>query len=266
MTQFWQAWLFLLLGVTPLWAQSEMDVLPDSAANPPFPVGETLLYEAKFGLFKVGKGMMYVAGIDTVRGVPSLHVLFVLRGGPVFYKLDDRMDSWIGIPDFNSRRFVQDFHEGGSYRHTEWDIYPDSGYYRQDGIDSTMVTSDSPLDDYAFFYFARTLDLAVGETYEFNRYFRPDRNPVVLKVLEKDTLDLPAGTFPTIVVHPIIQGRGILAESREARMWISDDDRRLMVQLRVKFSSFAITLRLTDITEEPPANMLSVNAGGSKKN
>lgn len=264
MTRLQLALLAISLGCTPLTAQSSEAITSGSGTVAGlFPVGETLLYEAKFGPFKVGDGMMHVAGIDTVRGVPSLHVLFVLRGGPIFYRLDDRMDSWIGIPDFSSRRFVQDFHEGGSYRHTEWDIYPDSGYYRQVGIDSVMATSDLPLDDYAFFYFMRTVDLEVGETYEFNRYFRPDRNPVILKVLEKDTLDLPAGTFPTIVVHPIIQGRGILAESKEARMWISDDERHIMVQLRVKFSSFAITLRLTDIVEEPPADMLKVSTGGS---
>jgi hypothetical protein len=174
----------------------------------------------------------------------------------MIYRLHDRMDSWIGIADFASRRFIQDFHEGGSYRRNVWDIYPDSGYYIEEGVDSIKETSADPLDDFAFFYFVRTVDLEVGQRYEYERYFRPDRNPVVLEVLERDTLDLPAGRFPSIVVHPIIQGRGILAEGKEARMWISDDDRRLVVQLKVKFSFATITLRLKDIVDEPPEEML----------
>lgn len=241
-------------GVAPVGAQSDSPAFSDSALG--FEIGETLLYEAKFGFITLGSGMMNVAGIDTVRGEPTLHTIFVLRGGGMIYRLHDRMDSWIGVNDFASRRFIQDFHEGGSYNRNVWDIYPDSGYYIQEGVDSIIATSPNPLDDFAFFYFVRTVDLEVGQRYEYNCYFRPDRNPVVLEVLERDTLDLPAGRFPSIVVHPIIQGRGILAEGKEARMWISDDDRRLVVQLKVKFAFATITLRLKDIVDEPPANML----------
>ena len=217
---------------------------------------ETLIYEAKFGFITLGSGMMHTAGVDTVRGTPTLHVIFVLKGGGFIYSLHDRMDSWIGLDDFASRRFVQDLHEGGNEYYRIFDIYPDSGYYIQEGVDSILPTAENPLDDYAFFYFARTLDLIPGDTLEFNNYFRPDRNPVVLEVLGKDTLDLPAGRFPTVITHPVIQGRGILAEGKEARMWISDDERRLMVQLKVKFSFATITLRLKSIVDEPPADML----------
>jgi hypothetical protein len=238
----------------PLHSQTDSAQTTSNVAG--FKIGETLVYEAKFGFLTLGSGMMHVAGIDTVRGVPSLHVIFVLKGGGFMYPMHDRMDSWIGIDDFVSRRFVQDFHEGSSHRYTAWDIYPDSGYYREEGADSTIATSPDPLDDYAFFYFARTLDYEVGQTYEFDRYFRPDRNPVVLDVLEKDTLDLPAGRFPSVVVHPVIQGRGILAEGKEARMWISDDESRLMIQLKVKFSFATITLRLKSIVDSPPEDML----------
>jgi hypothetical protein len=138
-----------------------------------FPVGETLVYDAKFGLLTLGEGVMHIAGVDTIRGAPALHVVFRLRGGSFFYRLDDRMDSWIGVEDFASRRFVQDFNEGGSERYTAYDIYPDSGVYVEVGVDSVLPTSPDPLDDMAFFYFVRTVELEDGERYEFERYFRP---------------------------------------------------------------------------------------------
>ena len=246
--------LAVACAATPIAAQGDTAAAAQTALG--FEIGETLIYEAKFGFISLGSGMMNVAGIDTVRGQPTLHTIFVLRGGGMIYRLHDRMDSWIGINDFASRRFIQDFHEGGNYRRSTWDIYPDSGYYVEEGIDSIHPTSPNPLDDFAFFYFVRTVDLEVGQRYEYDRYFRPDRNPVVLEVLERDTLDLPAGRFPSIVVHPIIQGRGILAEGKDARMWISDDDRRLVVQLKVKFSFATITLRLKEIVDAPPEDML----------
>ncbi len=245
--------LLLTIPAVSVLAQSD-SVAVDHASW--FQVGETQVYDAKFGFLTLGSAMMHVAGIDTVQGVPSVHTIFVLKGGSFIYRIHDRMDSWIGLDDFASRRFVQDFHEGSSKRYTVWDIYPDSGFFRQSGVDSVFPTSANPLDDFAFFYFVRTAELKEGQRYEYDRYFRPERNPVVLEVLGRDTLDLPAGRFPTIVVHPIIQGRGILAEGKEARMWISDDARRLIVQLKVKFSFATITLRLKSLETEPPEELL----------
>ncbi|NIM52409.1 MAG: DUF3108 domain-containing protein [Gemmatimonadales bacterium] len=247
------AYLVTCLALTPALLKGQ--TRPHSAGNllQRFPVGETLLYDARFGLITLGSGMMQVAGVDTIRGVPSLHVVFTLESNTFIYRLNDRMDSWVGLEDFASRRFVQDFHEGGSDRYTAYEIYPDSGFYTESGVDSVRATADGPLDDAAFFYFVRTVDLEVGERYQFNRYFRPDRNPVTIEVLKRDTLDLPAGRFPTILIRPTIKGRGILAEAKEPRMWLSDDERRIMVQLKVKFAFATITLRLREIADPPPS-------------
>ncbi|HKI94030.1 MAG TPA: DUF3108 domain-containing protein [Gemmatimonadales bacterium] len=216
-------------------------------------VGEHLAYEAKFGILNVGTAEMQVVGIDTVRGTPTMHLRFLLEGGPFFYRLHDVMESWVGLDDFASRRFVQDFDEGGRKRENIYQIYPDSGFYRQEGVDSTMPTSTRPLDDAAFFYFVRTLDLTPGKRYALDRYFKPDRNPVVLEVLARDTIDVPAGRFPCVVVRPIIKGGGIFKEGANGRMWITDDARRIVAQIQTKFAFGSITLRLTGIQHDSTA-------------
>jgi hypothetical protein len=226
---------------------------PTMAQGPPdtvrlldrFPVGELLRYDARFGFITVGHAAMEVAGVDTIRGIPTLQFTFTLQGGTLFFRLNNRMDSWVGLADFASRRFRQDFDEMGKRRQARFEIYPDSGFYRDLVADTVLPTSPHPLDDAAFFYFVRTVSLEPGRRYEFNRYFRPDRNPVVLEVLERDTVDVPAGRFPTVVIRPTVKGRGILAEAQDPRMWLSDDDRRIMVQLKSRFSFGTITLRLT---------------------
>ncbi len=217
-----------------------------------FPVGETLLYDARFGILNIGQAAMRVVSQDTIRGIPTLHIEFLVQGGTYFVRIDDRMDSWIGLRDFASRRFIQDYDEIGRKRYNAYEIYPDSGFYRQAGMDSAIATSRDPLDDAAFFYFVRTVPLEVGKRYEFNRYFRPDRNPVVLEVLARDTIDVPAGRFPTVVIQPTIKGRGVLAEASEPRMWLSDDERRIMVQLKTKFPFGVITFRLKAVEHRGP--------------
>jgi hypothetical protein len=95
----------------------------------------------------------------------------------------------------------------------------------------TLPTSE-PLDDVSFIYYARTLPLAIGETYTIPRYFREDGNPVVLNVLRRETITVPAGTFNTIVVQPIIQTDGLFGRGGRAELYFSDDARRILVQLR----------------------------------
>ncbi len=243
------AWVALLaLAAAPAAAQTG-DSRPLSER---FPVGETLVYDARFGFFTIGQAVMRVRSQDTIRGIPTLHIEFVIQGGTYLVQINDRMDSWIGLSDFASRRFIQDYDEMGKKRYNAYEIFPDSGFYRQQGVDSALATSKDPLDDAAFFYFARTVPLEVGKRYQFERYFRPDRNPVVLEVLARDTIEVPAGRFATVVIKPTITGRGVLAEASEPRMWLSDDDRRIMVQLKSKFPFGVITFRLKGVEHRGP--------------
>jgi hypothetical protein len=246
MTRAWRPILLAALAARPLPAQGG----DGPAANGPDPrawVGEHLEYEAKTGIFPLGTAALWVAGVDTVRGDSALHIRFLIKGGNTLYRINNEWDSWVGLSDFTSRRFVQDHEEGGRKYRNAYEIFPDSGYYRQDGVDSVMATSPLPLDDAAFFYFVRFVELGAGR-HEFDRYFKPDRNPVVLEVVGRDTVDVPAGRFDCIVVQPVIKGGGIFREKAEGRMWITNDARRLVVQIRSKIAFVPITMRLRKIT------------------
>lgn len=245
-----------LAFATPGAAQTEP--ASEDASSPDWsniPVGEILRFDARLGFLRVGRASMEVVGIDTVRGDPTMHFRFLLEGGTAFFRLRDQMDSWTALEDFSSRRFVQDFHEAGRERLNEYELFPDSGFYRQAGVDTTMPTVEHPLDDTAFFYFVRTVDLVPGQRYEFNNYFKPDRNPVVIEAIRRDTLDLPAGRFATIEIRLIIKGNGIFREAADARMWLTDDDRKIMVQMKSKFSFATITLRLESVEGIPDLSL-----------
>ena len=108
-----------------------------------------------------------------------------------------------------------------------------------------------PLDDGSFLYFLRTIPLEVGQTYDFNRYFRPDRNPVRIKVLRKERVKVPAGTFDAIVVQPVIKTKGIFSENGHAEVWLSDDDRHIMLQLKSALSFGSLNLYLKSYSPSP---------------
>src|SRR5439155_1141727 len=152
----------------------------------PFLVGERLVYGARYGPFSVGTATMQVAGIDTIRGVEAVHFVFLIDGGALWYHIHQNLESWVGRHDFRSRRFLNQTEERGKAWERKFEIYPDSGFYREAGRDTTVATVADPLDDAAFLYWIRTVPLEVGKRYEYRRYFRPERNPVIVEVLKRE--------------------------------------------------------------------------------
>ena len=209
----------------------------------PFAPGERLEYQVKFGIFRVGHAEMEVLSIDTIRGEPTYHVRFAVHGSAIFYSMTDTLESWFSVYDLTSRRFVQNNNEDGKlYQHT-YEIFPDRGYFIQDDRD-TLPTTAEPLDDMSFFDFARTVPLDTGQTYEYARYFRPDRNPVTLRVLGEDSVSVPAGRFAAIVIRPVFKSRGLFAAGGRAQIYLADDSTRIPLLIRSWMSVGNLTISL----------------------
>ena len=202
----------------------------------PFGVGERMTYSVRLGIVgNVGNGMLEVVGVDNLRGSSVYELRFRLQGGVAFAKVDDDFRSWMDTQSLFSRRFKQDQKEVRYERHRTIDFFPEERRWRTiDGQDSGVLPTAEPLDDVSFLYFLRTIPLEVGKTYSFNRYFKEDGNPVTVKVLRRQTITVPAGTFRTIVVQPIIKSKGLFSEGGKAEIYFTDDDRRILVQLKSK--------------------------------
>ncbi|MEK6689074.1 MAG: DUF3108 domain-containing protein [Gemmatimonadota bacterium] len=238
--------IFALVALlaTPLLAQNEAY---------PFGVGERFQYSAKLGFLRLGTGTIQVAGVDTVRSVPSFIFRFSLVGGNILYRINSVLESRTGIADFRSRRFTQDNNENGRIFERHYDIYPDSGFYRLEGSPDPQPTVDRPLDDAAFLYFVRSFPLEVGRTYELDYYFRKEKNPLRITVEKREQMELPDGTkVGCLVVRPVMGDRGMFAERSDARIWLTDDARRIPVQIRTRYPFGTVILRLEEMALVSP--------------
>lgn len=238
-----------LVRLAAVFALATLQTIPAvPAAAPsarPFPVGESAQYDVKYGFIGAGSASMRVAGIDTVRGIPAYHFVFTVSGGVRMLGLTvrDTLQSWADTATLFSLRFHQDQREAGKTRVKRYEIYPDRRVYVEPGK-KEVPSVENPLDDASFLYFVRTVKLEIGQTLEFNNYFKPESNPVKIRVLRRDTIDVPAGRFATIVVQPIIKTTGIFSEGGEAQIWLSDDSARLVVQMDAKFAIARLHLLL----------------------
>jgi len=214
----------------------------------PFVVGERLTYDVEFGPLKVGTGTMEVRGVETVRGREAYHTIFRIEGGIPLYRVDDTFESWFTTDDLSSLRFHQDQNEGQKDRERRYEIFPERSVYNETtGDNGEQPSVAQPLDDGSFVYFVRTVPLEVGRSYEFQRYFKPDRNPVTIRVLRRERVTVPAGTFDAIVIQPIIKTKGVFSEEGRAELWLSDDERRLMLQMKSRLTFGSINLYLKNV-------------------
>jgi len=230
-------------------ALSQAGTLHAQSAGPsplPFRVGERNEYDLKFGVITVGSGSLSVTGPDTIRGRETIRLRYEINGKIPFFRVHDVMESWFDPKNMLSMRFTQDLHEGSKHYDRLFDFYPDELIVLERGK-PRAATVAAPLDDASFIFFVRTLKLEVGQTLSFSRYFRPEANPVTIRVLRKETITVPAGTFNTVVVKPIIRTSGIFSEGGQAELWFSDDSLHTLIQMKAKlaFGSLSLYLRPT---------------------
>jgi hypothetical protein len=248
---------FSLVLALPVSAQSQIEI-PESLSvstsevefmEVPFDFGESLTYQVKFGWWEVGEGFLRVwDDLESVRGNPTYHVQMGLEGSSAGASIEYYFDSWMDVGNLASHRYVQD-QRGFNERYREYNIYPEQQRWdRLDVEQSGETPSNMPLDQVSFIWYVRTLPLEVGDEYILNHYFKTEDNPVIIRVLRKETIEVPAGTFECIVVEPIIQTSGLFGDGGQAEIYFTDDDDRHMVYMKSKVKLLPdIHLRLKEI-------------------
>ena len=228
-------------------------VSPAKHTKVPFGPGERMEYDVRFGALHVGSAHMEVVSLDNLRGRAAWHTAFWVQGGNFLYRVNDVYESWMDAETLSSLRFVQQLEEGGKDTERRFEIYPERAIFIQTSKKPPKEEKSvsQPLDDGSFLYFIRTIPLVVGQTYDFDRYFRPDRNPVRIRVVRKEQVKVPAGTFNAIVLQPVIKTKGIFSENGHAEIWVTDDERHIMLQLKSKLSFGSLNLYLKSYFPSP---------------
>ena len=220
----------------------------------PFGVGERLEYQIGYGPFNRGTASMEIVGLDTIRGRQAWHGEFDVRGGVPFFRVEDHDESWIDTRTIASLRFKQNHHEGSYQRLRTYEFLPDSRMVIE-GKSDTTATVEHPVDDTSILYLIRTIALTVGLDTAFNNYFLLDRNPSRIRVLGRERVSVPAGEFDAIIIQPQIKSKGIFSEGGEARVWLSDDDRHIILQVKSKVPHLPIgSLNLFLKSYRPPTS------------
>jgi len=198
----------------------------------PFQAGESLTYRVRIPKFgSIGRGTMTVSGPEDVRGTEALVLRFDFSTRVGFVKAENHSESWIDPTRMAALRFHKHERHPLSTHDEVVELFPtERKWQAADGTMGTSTTS-APLDELSFIYFIRTLPLGADAQHVLDRHFDPKRNPTTVRVVGRERLTTPAGTFSTVIVEMRVKdtrrykGEGVL------RINLTDDDCRLPVRI-----------------------------------
>ncbi|CUT04979.1 DUF3108 domain-containing protein [Candidatus Chrysopegis kryptomonas] len=200
-----------------------------------FKVGERLVYDVKYQFVKVGEAEISIPEIIDYNGRKCYRAVFRVWSLPffsVFYKVEDRYESYIDVEGIYPWRFEQHIREGG---------YKFDFYAEFDHVNLIAKTSEGvfPIPQYAqdvfsAFYYARTQDYSnkkVGERVRLENFYKNRTYPLEIKYLGEQMVKVKAGKFKCVVVEPLIVEGGLFKAKGRFLLWITNDDKKIPVKM-----------------------------------
>jgi len=89
-------------------------------------------------------------------------------------------------------------------------------------------------DPISSFYHIRTVQLDIGKPVYVTIFDSKKVWNVEVQVLRKEKVNLPIGTFDTIVIKPLMKSEGVFYRKGEILIWLTDDNKRIPVKLETK--------------------------------
>jgi hypothetical protein len=220
----------------------------------PYSQGETLDYTLAWMKVTGGVARMTIAPSgDSLYRITS--VARSTGGISRLFKIRDEIETTVDRSDFSTIRYVKRLDEQGDKMLETTTI--ENGVATRKRKKVKKIPVPRPVfDPISVIYYFRTLELAPGKSYELTLISDGKLYTVHARVLRRENVTTPAGTFSTLLVEPEMVSAGVEREER-LFIWYSDDERHLPVRIRteVKFGSVTATLKSVSpgVTSTDPA-------------
>jgi len=226
-----------------------MTARPAHEAKVPWKIGEYFQFSIDWSGLNGGSALMQVQNLQTVDGHRAWRIVTKAESNSFvskFYKVRDRAESFIDAESLYTRRFEKHLREGGYKKDMviRFDQTGKKAVY--DGGKSLDVPARVH-DVLSAFYYVRTVPLPDGGTVSIPTHDNEKSYEMVVKVLRRERVEVPAGKFDCVVVEPVLKSEGIFKSKGEMFVWLSDDDRRIPVQVKSKVPIGSISVSLTDM-------------------
>ena len=236
-----------------------------------FGPGERLEYVLKWAGIPAGDSVMKVVAGDPFEGEVLFEVVSTARSRSlvdVFYKVRNRYETHILPSDGLTRRYIFAMNEGGKKKnrlllfdqeqHTLTRIVQEAGETQS----QVYEIPENCQDNLSSLYAMRNEDFEVGDSLTFFVFEGKKTWELVVDVLAEEKVEVRAGRFTTLKVHPKLKFEGIFRRKGELHVWMTKDRHHVPVLMKSQVRIGSIDAELVDytlgrtdgtVTDEPEA-------------
>jgi hypothetical protein len=212
--------------------------------------GESLRFSVNYGFINAGAAYLEVLpDVKEWNGFPVYRLVARAESNRFFsgmYKVRNRIESFWDSTGHFSRRYLENRREGKHRAQNEivFDYTKQEARY-QDG--KTFPIPPGVQDALSSFYYTRTQPLPLGGSLYFDYHASRKSVPMEVKVLGREKVETPAGTFKCVVIEPVLKAGGIFKNKGRLVIWLTDDERRMPVLMKSKVLIGSISATLVEI-------------------
>ncbi len=217
-----------------------------------FPIPERLEFDISYTGIHAGHAVQ-----EVIKDGDEVHITSIARSADwlkIFFPVDDHIESIlvpdeavssIGVPKIYRERIKEGrtrFQKDAFFDRQKMEVTTKDLLQH---TETTQAITSRTYDTLSSFYYFRTVPLKVGTSNFIEIFDGKKLWNTEVQVLKYEEIDTPMGKFKTVLIKPIMKFQGIFARTGDMFIWLTDDDRRIPVQMKSKVKVGSITVKLT---------------------
>lgn len=210
----------------------------------PFTVGEKIIHSVTYFGAEAGKLTLQTKPMVEVNGKSSYNFYIGLKTSLVFsrfYAVDDYVETYVDAQEMVPYVFKINIRESGKLSQAEayfnhktltaqfWERkYTEKKGEEEKKLNWEILSYSQ--NAFSGIFYMRIFEWKIGKEYSFR--VADDGKNIVFKgkAISKEKLSTDAGDFDTIKIQASVVSRGMLTQSGDFFLWVSDDDRKLIIR------------------------------------
>ena len=216
----------------------------------PYQCGEKLKFEIFFGPIGVGYAELIVQELVKKNNKNTFHIVGKGRTAPFFdwfFKVRDVYETFIDTVERVPVKFIRNVNEGGYVINQNYDFYHDQELVKT--RDSMYVIPKNSQDMLSAFFFMRTLNnkkIKKAESFFIPIFLDEENYKLKINYLDNEIVETKWGNINCMVFQPQMQEGRVFKDGSKIKVWISDDNNRLLVKVETEVWAGKIRAILID--------------------
>jgi len=204
----------------------------------PYSNNELLYYIVALKDIPIGKVYLKINKAGDSEGNIHFRVLSKAKTNSFFskvYRVNAFFKDEFSLPNFSNVSFFEDVTEKEFKRKTTYNFSKDGSVTttteKEEGKETKKYSGgEHTMDFLTLMYMIRGLPLDVGKNYCFEVFYHKYYWSVSGSVIRKERVQTPAGFFDSIYIEGIAQRKDKPSITKKLKLWISDDEKRLLLK------------------------------------